>query len=287
VERAGGPEWAPSGPSRDMTDIATFIRQIAESLLPGADPGQFLFAMALTTARIAAVLHVLPPLGSRLLPASARLVLALVLAYGMLGPFTAGEMPPVPLAVLLLLKETVLGFVLGVLASLPFHFMQQAGYLVDAGRGGAMSRLLSQTGDESATPFANLFFFVTVLFFFSTPAGAAFWQALDASFRAFPPLPASSTLPAAEPMLLVTVAAVGKIFLLSIMLALPVLLLVLVVDVLTGVVGRFSPLAGGYFVSMPLRTAAGIGGGALALTFMTPVIESALSAALVAMDRIF
>jgi type III secretion protein T len=274
VERAGGPEWAPSGPSRDMTDIATFIRQIAESLLPGADPGQFLFAMALTTARIAAVLHVLPPLGSRLLPASARLVLALVLAYGMLGPFTAGEMPPVPLAVLLLLKETVLGFVLGVLASLPFHFMQQAGYLVDAGRGGAMSRLLSQTGDESATPFANLFFFVTVLFFFSTPAGAAFWQALDASFRAFPPLPASSTLPAAEPMLLVTVAAVGKIFL-------------LVVDVLTGVVGRFSPLAGGYFVSMPLRTAAGIGGGALALTFMTPVIESALSAALVAMDRIF
>jgi type III secretion protein T len=269
-----------------VPEIVTFVRQLAELLFPGAAPGAFIFAMALSTARIAAIVHVLPPLGSRMLPPSARMVLSVVLAYGMLGPVGGGEVPPAALAVLLLLKEAVLGFVIGFLASLPFHFMQQAGYLVDAGRGGAMSRLLSPAGDETVTPFATLFFFVTVLFFFATPAGRAFWTALDASFRAFPPLPAAGILPAAGPMLRAVLAAVGKIFLLSVMAAFPVLLLVLVVDVLSGVLGRFSPLAGGYFVSMPVRTAIGVGGGALVLTFLSPVIQSALAAALTAIDAI-
>lgn len=269
-----------------MPEIVTFVHELAASLFPGVQPGAFLFALALATARIAVIVNILPPLGSRMIPLSARLVLAVVLAYGLLGPTAGGEVPPAPTVVLLFLKEAVLGFVIGVLASLPFHFMQQAGYLVDAARGGAMSRLLSPAGDEEATPLANLFFFMTVLFFFSTPAGAAFWKALDASFIAFPPLPTEATLPASELLLLAAAGTAGKIFLLSVMLAFPVMLIVLMVDVLTGVMGRFSPFAGGYFVSMPLRTAAGIGGGALALTFMSPMIESAFGAALAGIDKI-
>jgi type III secretion protein T len=222
-------------------------------------------------------------MGGRIVPPLLRLALSLVLSFMVTGAAGAGPLPPATLAVLLFLKEAATGFIIGFAASLPFYFMEQAGFLVDTGRGGAMSVLLSPTGEEQATPFSSLFFYLCVLFFFAGPAGASFWMALEASFRALPVFPADSFGILQGEILPVAHATTGKLLLASVMLAFPVFLLVLLVDILAGILGRFSPASGSYFLSMPLRSAAGIGGGILALLFLSPLVERML---LTAMDAV-
>lgn len=267
-------------------DMSDFLKAVLSHV---ADEGKIAapaLGVALSAARIFAVLRVMPPLGGRMAPVSMLVVLSLALGFAMAGS-AVDVVPPTSVIILLVLKEALVGLVIGLVASLPFYFMQQAGYLMDVSRGGAMSRLLSPTGDESATPLSNLFFFLCILMFFFTPAGVSFWMALETSFRAVPVYPLASFMPRPHAVLEVSVVTVGKLFFLSCMFALPVMLLVLAVDILVGVLGRFSPLGGSYFVSMPLRTAAGIGGAVLALLFAAPVMETILAGAIDAVGALF
>jgi type III secretion protein T len=263
-----------------------FFKAIASAIARDGETASFLLSAALAATRIYVVLRMLPPLGGRVVPPLLRLALSLVLAWMVTGAVQAGPWPPAPMVALLFLKEAAVGFVIGFTASLPFYFAEQAGFLVDAGRGGAMSALMSPTGEEQSTPFSSLFFYLCVILFFAGPAGASFWTALDASFRALPVLPAASFEFARERILAVAVAATGKLLLASVMLAFPVLLLVLLVDILAGILGRFFPAGGSYFLSMPLRSAVGIGGGILALLFLSPIVEGMLLTAMDAMNRL-
>ncbi len=264
-----------------------FFKAIASAISHEGEISLFLLSAALAATRIYVVLRMLPPLSGRIVPPLLRLALSLVLALMVTGAAAPGPMPSAPMVALLFLKEAAAGFVIGTTASLPFHFAEQAGFLVDASRGGAMSTLLSPTGEEQATPFSSLFFYLCVLFFFAGPAGVSFWMALDASFRALPALPAASLGFAQERILAVAVVTTGKLFLAALMLAFPALLLVLLVDILAGVLGRFSPAGGSYFLSMPLRSAAGIGGGILMLLFLSPLVEGMLLAAMDAINLLF
>lgn len=264
-----------------------FFREIISYLSPGGTFESFLLAITLSATRIYAIIRLLPPLGGRIVPPALRIVLSIVLAYSMAGMIDIESFPTAPAVAFLILKEALIGFVIGFVASLPFYFMQQSGYLMDVSRGGAMSQMLSPTGEDAASPFSNMFFFLCILFFFASPAGTSFWMGLKGTFTAVPLYPLDAPLPAAGGMVDVCMATVAKLFLSSVMLALPVMLLVLIVDILTGTLGRFSPYTGGYFISMPLRSAAGICGVMLALVFISPVIEGMLMNAMDAINGLF
>ena len=233
------------------------------------------------------MLRTLPPTGGKVVPLSLRIALSLVLAFVMAPRIELAAMPGAGMIAFLIFKEAIVGFIIGLVASLPFHFLQQSGYLIDVSRGGAMSQLLSPAGEDITTPHGGLFFFLCAAFFFGTPAGTAFWMALETTFHALPLYPAAALLPSPDRMIDVVVATTSGLFLSSFMLAFPVMLLVFLVDTLVGILGRFSPMSGSYFVSMPLRTAAGISGAVLALIFISPVIERMLMDAVDSINRLF
>jgi flagellar biosynthetic protein FliR len=261
-----------------------FFKEIVAQLSPEGEASTSLLVLTLAATRILVILRMLPPLGGRIVPPSARIVLAIVLAWTMALPTHVGAMPAAPLVAVLILKEAAVGFVIGLLGSLPFLFLQQSGFLMDAARGGAMSQLLSPTEDESTTPLSNLFYFLSILLFFASPAGASFWIALSVSFTALPPLPGGFFPP--QRMLEASVATSATLLVASVMVAFPVLLLALLVDLLAGLLGRFSPYGGGYFAFLPLKSVVGIGGAALSVVVFSPSIERMMAAAVAAIHAL-
>ncbi len=243
------------------------------SLLDEGRIGPALLGTGLTAARLFALLRTLPFLGGRRVPATLHLGLALALGLAMGAGSALETLVPAPLAAALAVKEVVVGFSLGFLASLPFRFLEQSGMLADAARSTQLSGSTGVSGRPS-TPLGTFFLLAAMAVFFLTPAHRAFWTGLEASFLAVPLLP-EGPLPAG-PLATRAIAASAGLLASSVMIALPVLLSVLVTDLAIGAAGRFVPHSGGTFAFMPLRSVVGLGALALSLTVLAPTLARIL-----------
>jgi len=183
---------------------------------------------------------------------------------------------------ILFIKELISGFVIGFIASLPFYFIQQSGYLMEFSSRGILTMQVTPSGDEESTVVANLFFFICVLIFFAGGIFHSLLMGIDSSFDAISvyPLQFQFTGKFMEKVFELSVEMTSKLMLASVLLAFPVLLLVLIVDIMMGLIGRFSPYFGGYFVSMPLRGGVGILSVIVVLIVMPPLIEKMMALAM-------
>jgi flagellar biosynthetic protein FliR len=243
------------------------------SLLGGGRIGPALLGTGLTAARLFALLRTLPFLGGRRAPATLHLGLAAALGLAMGGASALEAVPPAPLVAALVIKEIIVGFSIGFLASLPFRFLEQSGIIVDVARSTQLSGSTG-IGGRPSTPLGTFFLLAAMAVFFVTPAHRAFWMGLEATFLAVPLVPAGP-LPH-EPLAMKAIAASAGLFASSVMVALPVLLSVLVTDLAIGAAGRFVPHSGGTFAFMPLRSVVGLGALALSMTVLAPTLARIL-----------
>ncbi|MBW2261781.1 MAG: flagellar biosynthetic protein FliR [Deltaproteobacteria bacterium] len=243
------------------------------SILGDGRLGPALLGTGLTAARLFALFRTLPFLGGRRVPATLHLGLAAALGLAMGGGSALETVPPAPLAAALAVKEVVVGFSIGFLASLPFRFLEQSGILIDVTRSTQLSGSAGIGGNQS-TPTGTFFLLMAMAVFFLTPAHRAFWMGVEASFLSVPLVP-DGALPY-EPLAMTAIAASAGLFASSVMIAFPVLLSVLVTDLAIGAAGRFVPHSGGTFAFMPLRSVVGLGALALALTVLAPTIARIL-----------
>jgi flagellar biosynthetic protein FliR len=243
------------------------------SFLDDGRLGAALLGTGLTAARLFALFRTLPFLGGRRVPASLHLGLAVALGLARGAGSALETLPAAPVAAALAVKEVLVGFAIGTIASLPFRFMEQSGVLMDVTRTTQLSGSTGPGGRPS-TPLGTFFLLAVMAVFFLTPAHRAFWTALEATFVAVPLVP-DGALPI-EPLAVKAIASSAGLFASSVMIALPVLLSVLVTDLAIGAAGRFVPHSGGTFAFMPLRSVVGLGALALALTVVAPALARIL-----------
>jgi flagellar biosynthesis protein FliR len=243
------------------------------SLLGEGRLGPAIMGTGLIAARLFPLLRTLPFLGGRRAPATLHLGLAIALGLAMDAGSALESVPPAPVAAALAVKEVVVGFTIGFIASLPFRFIEQSGIIVDVTRSTQLSGSTG-IGGRPSTPTGTFFLLAAMAVFFLTPAHRAFWTGLDATFLAVPLVP-DGPLPA-EPLAMRAIAASAGLFASSVMIAFPVLLSVLVTDLAIGAAGRFVPHSGGTFAFMPLRSVVGLGALALALTVLAPTLARIL-----------
>lgn len=243
------------------------------SLLGQGRIGPAVLGTGLIAARLFALLRTLPFLGGRRAPASLHLGLAAALGIAMGGGSALEAVPSAPLVAALAVKEVVVGFAIGFIASLPFRFLEQSGIIIDVTRSTQLAGSRG-IGGRPSTPLGTFFLLAAMAVFFLTPAHGAFWTGIEASFLAVPLIP-TGPLPL-EPLATRTIAASAGLFASSVMIAFPVLLSVLLADLAIGAAGRFVPHSGGTFAFMPLRSAVGLGALALALCVLAPVMARIL-----------
>ncbi len=256
------------------------MNELAEHLAT-FDLDRWAAALVLIAARLVPVFTLAPFFGGRLLPAPARIGLALAFA-ALLAPAVGASLisgaAPVPAGlglVALLAKEVAVGAVIGFLVALPFLAADMAGRLADQARGASMAEVLvPQTGDRS-TVLGDLGLQLAIVVFVLLDGHLLFFRSLAASYEALPLVSApsaagwSSVAAAAISTSAQTIAA-------AVGLAAPVLAATVLTDWGLGLLNRVSPQVQVYFVGLPIKAVVGVLTFMLALAAMMEVLAGDL-----------
>jgi flagellar biosynthesis protein FliR len=223
-----------------------------------------LLAVGLGAARTVPVTWLVSPLGGARLPAMARLAFGLLLA-AMAAPALGAAAARAGLGglaggalALVLAREVVVGFGLGLVVSFAFRAAETAGRLVDVLRGASLAEVLVPTSEERASPLGALYGLLAALIFLELGGVARLCEALVASYQAVPlagPL-APAILRAGAAVVVVSSA---RLFEAALALAAPVVVALWLTDLALGMVARVAPQVPVYFVGLPAKGLLAVG----------------------------
>ena len=222
--------------------------------------GRTLEAALIGLPRLTAFLAFTPFLGGNLLTGQMKSAVMLAL-YVFIHPIILGQTPagggllslPVPAALALVLKESLLGFLLAYISGLVFWAAQSAGFIMDNQRGASSASAADPLSGEETSPLGSFLFQFVVYVFLASGALTAFLGLFFESYAFWPP---ASWLPdISRPNLALFVAGLAANLMIQMcLLAAPVMLAALMVDVALGLINRFASQLNVYVLAMPIKS---------------------------------
>jgi len=212
---------------------------------------------AFLMTRIGAALFAAPFFGAASVPVTVRVCMAWALAIFVAAWFPQVTAPPALFSVAGLSAvagEVLVGLALGFVLQIAFAAPTLAAELISGGMGMSMAVAADPTGGGQTTAFGQYFTIVLVLIFLSVGAHLHWIALLVESYRVFPP---GETWLGAERFELIASFA-GTMFETAVRIALPVTLVLLLVQVLTGVLSRSAPSLNLFALGLPAGVLAGI-----------------------------
>lgn len=218
---------------------------------------QFLFALACAMPRFLALFAVLPVFSRQWLPGTIRTaaVAAFALPLAPLMPEGLGQLS-VGLLILVLVKEAMLGFLLGFVLAIPFWAVESAGTFIDTQRGATIGSAVSPLTGHDETPLGHLLSQGFVVFFVII-GGLLF--ALDVCYESFRLWPITHMLPefsAKAPAVLL--GLFDRMFRTMLLLSAPVVVAMFLSEMALALVSRFVPQLQVFFLAMPIKTGVGL-----------------------------
>lgn len=218
----------------------------------------FVSAMALTQPRVLAMFIALPLFNTQLMPGLLRWAVAGAVGLVMV-PLVQSQTHSDPLqmdAVLMMLyilKEAFVGFVLGLLAALPFWIFEAVGFLVDNQRGASISATLNPITGNDSSPLGILFNQAFIVFFLISGGFGLLLGTLYDSFAIWPPLQWAPQLDASHiPLLL---GRLDDLVRMAVLLAAPALVVMFLAEFGLALISRFAPQLQVFFMAMPIKSA--------------------------------
>jgi type III secretory pathway component EscT len=239
--------------------------------------------VGLGAGRAVPVVWLVSPLGGARLPAPARIAFGLLLASlaaPALGAAAARAGLPRAgggLLVLVLARELVVGFGLGLVVSFAFRAAEVAGRLVDTLRGASMAEVLVPSTDERASPLGALYELLATLIFLELGGVSRVLEALLASYDAVP-LAGALTPATLRGAAGVVIVASARLLEAALALAAPVVVAVWLTDLALGMVARVAPQVPVYFVGLPAKGLLAVGIVLLGLGALEHALASGLPA---------
>jgi len=227
---------------------------------------QEFWRMVFLMTRVGAALLAAPFFGAASVPMTVRLAMTAALAI-FVAAWLPVTTPPALLSVdglLAVAGEVLLGLTLGFVLQIAFAGPAIAAELIGGGMGMSMAVAADPGGGGSTTAFGQYFVIVLTLIFLAL-GGHLHWIALLVeSYRVFPP--GETWLGAGRFELIASFA--GMMFETAVRIALPVTLVLLLVQILTGVLSRSAPALNLFALGLP----AGVLAGIAALIIAAPIV---------------
>jgi flagellar biosynthetic protein FliR len=222
--------------------------------------------------RIGAAMLAAPFFGAALVPVTVR-----VCATGAVAVFVAAWVPAIATppalfsigGLLSVLGEVLVGLSLGFVLQIAFAAPTIAAELIGGGMGMSMATAADPTGGNQTTAFGPFFTIVLTLTFLAMGAHLHFIALVVQSYDAFPP---GHTWLGADRFAVIASFA-GSMFETAVRIALPVTLVLLLVQMLTGVLSRSAPSLNLFALGLP----AGVLAGITALILAAPMIYDQLA----------
>jgi len=235
----------------------------------------------LVAARVAPLTILAPWLAVRQAPVMLRtaVVLALTLALTPLALESAPELPQSALLVAALaLREVLVGAVFAIATALPMHALEWAGSLVDTWRGANLAQILAPPTGTRTSPVGTLYVMMGVVLFIGVGGHRVALEAL-ADGLAVVPVGTGQVL-GPDAIALGAARLLGQALSFAAVLAAPVAVAIVLVEVALGLVARASPQVPVFFAGMPLRAATGLGAALLGLALLVERLPAAMRGAI-------
>ncbi len=232
----------------------------AESALSSEEPTAVFTLFFLFAARMLPIIAQSPFLGARVLPHPVKIAFTICL-FAIFLPHLTRVSTTVPLlynpmSILLFAKELVIGYLIGLIISVPFIIVQSAGMFIDHQRGGASLMVNDPTIQNQSSPLGTLFNFVLIYIFFMIDGPFLFIEVIMKSYDIVPPDQFLSSIffqkHSAFRELSQTI--LNKVMYYSIQFAAPALIMILMTDVFLGIANRLAPQVQITFLGLPLKS---------------------------------
>lgn len=224
--------------------------------------------------RFIGLITVMPVIGGTGMPIMARLGLALIFA-GIV--YTSGNITDVYYVdsvmgyMILMLKEFVVGWILGYIVYFMFNVTYFAGHLTDQQIGFSMANVFDPVTQTQVPISGNLYYFVFCALFITSGSYRTLIRTIFYSFKAVPL--GSAVIVGNEKLVYLIMGLMGKFLVTGVMLALPIMGTILVVDVALGVLVKAVPRMNVFVVGMPLKVFIGL----IAIWLIVPMFAQAFS----------
>lgn len=210
-------------------------------------------------ARFFPIIALSPFFGARVLPHPVKVVFAFSMFVIFLPQLLVVTKTPLtfnPLLVLYLFKELFIGFAMGFLISMPFSIVQNVGIIIDHQRGGASLMVNDPTIQNQSSPLGTLFNFTLIWIFYMIDGPFLFIDAIITSYEVVPPdqFISAHFFDHKAPFFENQIKLLNTIMVISIRLASPALIMILMTDFFLGVANRLAPQVQITFLGMPLKS---------------------------------
>lgn len=210
-------------------------------------------------ARFLPIIALAPFFGSRVLPHPVKIMFAISMFFIFFPELLILTTSPITFnlkAVLLMVKEMFIGVLMGFMISLPFMIVQNAGILIDHQRGGASLMVNDPTIQNQSSPLGTMFNYVMIIIFFWIDGPFLFIDTIVTSYEVVPPDQFLSPLFFDQnlPLWTTLIKILNNVMVISIRLATPALLMILMTDFFLGIANRLAPQVQITFLGMPLKS---------------------------------
>jgi type III secretion protein T len=215
--------------------------------------------LLLFLGRMLPIIALSPFFGARVLPHPVKVTFALSLFVIFLPQLLKVTTKPLDFNLLLVLyfmKEVFIGFAIGFVMSMPFTIVQNAGIIIDHQRGGASLMVNDPTIQNQSSPLGTLFNYVLIYIFFTIDGPFMFIDAIITSYDIVPPDEFINPhfFIKGSGFWETQINLFNKVMVVSIQLATPALLAILMTDVFLGIANRLAPQVQITFLGMPLKS---------------------------------
>lgn len=238
-----------------------YIRMITS--VKGLTPSNLLYFFLLGFFRFGPIVSLSPFLGGKIVPNTARVTLALALSalflpYALLGS-TSYDFIGLQFYVLAI-KELAIGFMIGYLFTIPFNIIQSSGIIIDYLRGSSQLMAQDPTLQVQSSPIGIFFNFYLIVIFFQIGGLEQFFEINALFYEALPVHTSanSALLSLTHPFFKSLITLLGMVFKLSLQLAAPAIVGILMAEVFLGIANRLAPQVQIAFLGMPLKSLLGL-----------------------------
>jgi type III secretion protein T len=237
----------------------SYLYLFLTSAFKAQNPNAVLTLLFLFLARMLPINAQSPFFGARVLPHPVKMTLAIswfVIFLPQLLTVTTTQIPFGPYALVLIVKELFVGLLLGFLMSMPFTIAQNVGILIDHQRGGASLMVNDPTIQNQSSPLGTLFNMVLIFIFYFIDGPFIFLNAIISSYDIVPPDKFLNPhfFEKTTELWGIMVSLFNKVMVLSMQLASPALLAILMTDFFLGIANRLAPQVQITFLGMPLKS---------------------------------
>ena len=229
------------------------------------------FVIVLT--RLSGIMLVAPFLSAGYIPLHIRAVFTLFATLALTQALPLGNIPLEPSMgsiTVLLFFEMLFGVVVGFSALCIFAGLQMAGQIIAFKMGFAMINLIDPQTHVNMPIFSFILNYIGILLFLLINGHHFFFLAVSESFINIP----VGGFVFNGPLLNQIVGFTAAIFVIGVKIAGPLIVVVIIVDVVVGVIGRTAPQLHVMVIGMPLKILAGLALLSISLYFLPRFLES-------------